>query len=534
MSSESSGGKHYLNRYYIAISRDGKYTATFDAATRHVKILKTTDHWNESYEINETIAHFKIKYDDLSIQEFYNYPPPSENLNENAKVRWSIDISNGDEKFLFIAASRIQNQYMKKKEENISTMIAKNFVESNRESRITIFPAISTNITDINTAIYCLKLKVDDNKTSIEVDKSFTKYYHNRLSGICRFAKEKTKGETKEETKEKTKKDVKSDYNLKKFILLNYNGIYSFKYNEKHKNFNNAEKYNYPKEVNDELTNKKNQHDCTNLLLSHIYKKYFIIEDNSKKVLEVYSIDKQEFHFCVAQEPQSIRIFLMEHGSRIASKSFEKFNIHKIHLIEFINSDEKLFLIVSDSTKDLKFIIWDIYDTDKVDIITLEGLTSQNLSTCFASSSGNVVLVNDEGKIISISKMIEKKSEKENIEKALQLIVGRSTIQIWHQFKNDKKKKKKHLPNKGKPFLEFIWTNGNPYNQENEENKLHITSVRFGLKYFRLVVYWYEGSSNEKENKQEKTQKMKNMESIEGMAIKIKIIEWRDINERLE
>src|SRR5215216_4274830 len=113
----------------------------------------------------------------------------------------------------------------------------------------------------------------------------------------------------------------------------------------------------------------------------------------------------------------------MEHGSRIASKSFEKFNIHIIHLIEFINSDEKLLLIVSDSTKDLKIMIWDIYDTDKVDIITLEGLTSQNLSTCFTSSSGNILHVNNEGKVISISNMIKiksKKSEKNNIESNLE------------------------------------------------------------------------------------------------------------------
>ncbi|CAI2180737.1 14836_t:CDS:2, partial [Funneliformis geosporum] len=549
-----------LNRFYLAISRDGKYAATFDAATLHVKILKTIDH--------RELAHFKIKDDDLSIQVYdtYDNPPPSQNVID----RWSIDISN-DGNFIFIAASRILEQNMEKENE-ISTMVAKNFSESNREYCINFSSENATNLTDFKTVIYCLKLNKDVN----QVDYRFTKYNYNRLSGICRFAEE-------------TKEDVKSDYNLKKFILLNYNGIYSFKYNEKHKTFNDEERYIYPEDVICEL---KSTQDRTSLLLSYIYKKYFIIED-SKKVLEVYdlgkmkfetsikigdddinlndkvySIDKQELQFCIAQGPQSIGIFLMEHGSRIASKSFEKFNIHKIHLIEFINSDEKLFLIVSDSTKDLKFIIWDIYDTDKVDIITLEGLTSQNLSTCFASSSGNILHVNNEGKVISISNMIKIKSEKNNIEsnlensvleeyipgfkeptsfkklehhtiyfyakeinkhdelelavselepwvtnkyekisfylcyndsEVLQLIVGRSTIQIWHQF-NDKTKKKKYLPNKGRPFLEFIWTNEIPYNQENEEHKLHIKSVRFGLKNFRLEVYWYEGSSNEKEN----------------------------------
>ncbi|CAI2200690.1 1264_t:CDS:2, partial [Funneliformis geosporum] len=66
----------------------------------------------------------------------------------------------------------------------------------------------------------------------------------------------------------------------------------------------------------------------------------------------------------------------------------------------------------------------------------------------------------------------------------------------------------------------------------NEEHKLHIKSVRFGSKNFNLEVYWYEGSSNEKDMNL-RTQKMKNMEEIEGMTIHKKIIEWRDINERL-
>uniref|UniRef100_U9SIM0 Uncharacterized protein n=1 Tax=Rhizophagus irregularis (strain DAOM 181602 / DAOM 197198 / MUCL 43194) TaxID=747089 RepID=U9SIM0_RHIID len=39
----------------------------------------------------------------------------------------------------------------------------------------------------------------------------------------------------------------------------------------------------------------------------------------------------------------------------------------------------------------------------------------------------------------------------------------RSTIQVWHQINSDDKNKSKdELPNKGKPFLEYIWTNGIP------------------------------------------------------------------------
>ncbi|CAI2186492.1 13765_t:CDS:2, partial [Funneliformis geosporum] len=446
MSSEPSCKNGILNRFYIAISRDGKYSATFDAATRHVKILKTIDYNREQ---NNIIAHFKIKDDDLSIQEFYDNPPPSQNLNVIVKDRWSIDISN-DGNFIFIAASRILDQNMEIENE-ISTMVAKNF-ESNKECCINFS---SENATDFKTVICCLKLNEDDvNKVD------FIKYNYNRLSGICRFAEE-AKKETKKEVKSFTNRlsricsleeDVNSD--LEKFILLNYNGIYSFKYNLKHTTFSEVEKFNYPDEFKEQLENlKKNIQDRTSLLLSHIYKKYFIIkdnknssknfqdnsrlQDNSKKVLEgkmrletsikigdddtnlddiVYSIDKQELQFCIATGSQSIGIFLMEHGSRIASKSFEKFNIRKIHLIEFINNDEKLILIVSDSINDLKIIIWDIYDTDKVEMIPLTAQNAQNSSTCFASSSGNILHINNEGKVISISKMVADKSIEKNIE----------------------------------------------------------------------------------------------------------------------
>ncbi|PKY16226.1 hypothetical protein RhiirB3_402648, partial [Rhizophagus irregularis] len=52
----------------------------------------------------------------------------------------------------------------------------------------------------------------------------------------------------------------------------------------------------------------------------------------------------------------------------------------------------------------------------------------------------------------------------------LQLIVGRSTVQIWHQVCDDSKSKDElsKLPNKGGPFLEYIWANGIPINQERE------------------------------------------------------------------
>ncbi|CAI2187195.1 15919_t:CDS:10 [Funneliformis geosporum] len=535
MSSENSTKDKGQNRFYISISQDGKYAVTFDAATLQFKVLKNTDHRefitykkknedesseqdnshieishedtskeqkeNKSSEINETISHFKIK-DNFSIEVFHNIPPSFQS-DARAKDRWSIDISNivkcDDESFIFIAASKIENKYMNNTEnstrnENIR-MIVKN--HNGEDVFINIYPETTT---DFGTAIYCLKLNdgAENSYNKLEI----IQYNYNRLSGICRFVEDIDKDP---EGKQEFENYVESYYVLKKFILLNYNGIYSFKYNKDDKNFsdNNVERFKRPENVMNEF---KDSQDCMDQLLSHIYKKYFVYEDDDKKVLEVYdlgemkletsikireddqknddrcirvySIDKQKLQFCFAQGPQSIGLFLTEHGSKIASKTFEKINIH---LIEFINSDEKLLLIGSDSENDddIKIIIWDMYDTDKVEVMPLEELTAHNLSSCFAIPVGEP------------EPWVTKKYEKNsfylcyNDSEALQLIVGMSTIQIWHQF-HDKTEKKKNLPNEGRPFLEFIWTNGIPDNQENEEHKLRITNVRFGLKYFRL------------------------------------------------
>ncbi|CAG8586203.1 2807_t:CDS:10 [Funneliformis caledonium] len=646
MSFESSTKDHGQKRYQIAISRDGNYAVTFDTETLQVKILKNTDHRkfftskvkknvesseqnvsNGIDEIDKTVASLQLKEDLFIADKNERLTPRTSN-----DVQWSIDISNIDEEnFIFIAVSRL-DKFMEKtgenntRDEKAKMVVKKYYNGNNGDARINCINCIPKDSTDFGTAIYCLELKNDDQADIIKSN-------FNRLSGICKFVEAMNP--------EEFENDVESDYILKKFLLLNHNGIYSFKYNKKNKSFNDVEKFNYPDivtkefnalhdspDMNEIKVTQESIQDYMNLILSHINKKYFLVEVN--KVLEVhdltemrlktsvksiynnkynnykykkvYSIDKQKLQICISLGPQTIGIFLMEHGSEIAIKTFEKINIL---LIEFINSDEKLLLIGSDTknNNDLKIIIWDIYDTDNVETIALKKLTTEHLSTCLASTSGNLLQVNDEGKVTSILKMIEtitnklKNNNSENSDfkeyilnnkepspskklgnhtiyfyenyvndnnfepavkepepwvtkqyekisfylynnhlEVLQLIVGMSTIQIWHQF-HDKNNEKKNLPNEGKPFLEFIWTNGIPENQENEYHKLHISNVRFGSKFFRLEVYWYEKEMNNQLNEEYRlskeiiTEKMKNMEDIKGMKIKKKIIEWNDINE---
>jgi hypothetical protein len=133
----------------------------------------------------------------------------------------------------------------------------------------------------------------------------------------------------------------------------------------------------------------------------------------------------------------------------------------------------------------------------------------------------------------------------------LQLIVGRSTVQIWHQIHPDQNKKMNDLPNKGEPFLEYIWTNGIPVDQEREETRLQVEEFKCESNYvpgnkicdFKLKVFWYERiickvngeikkviveENIEIEEMMRKKERRKNrMERKEG------VIQWKDIAEKI-
>jgi hypothetical protein len=234
----------------------------------------------------------------------------------------------------------------------------------------------------------------------------------------------------------------------------------------------------------------------------------------------------------------------MENGLEIVSKKFDE--IEKIYSLEFINNDEKLLIICKDSEEKLKFMIWDLYNTGKVESTTLDDfLTIEEFDTRLARTSGNLLRVNYKGKVTSVLKNIEdklklnelketnnilrvyskEKSHKnfdknvepwvmnddethsyclcDNDKETLQLVIGRSTVQIWHQIKDDSKCKDE-LPNKGEPFLEYIWTNGIPIDQERKATRLRISEFKYGLSNnvlndFKLKVHWYERVQDENE-----------------------------------
>jgi hypothetical protein len=271
-----------------------------------------------------------------------------------------------------------------------------------------------------------------------------------------------------------------------------------------------------------------------------------------------------------------IRLYFIENGLETVRKKFDE--IDEIYLLEFIDYDEKLLVIGTKSReKRLKLITWDPFNTGKVEVeVKLDNfLTIENLGARLARTSGNLLQVDDKGKVTSILKKIEKVKnelkpknpdkikysnielcekmndnhiihfdkknenfkpivdEKEpwviddyerhsyclynNNQETLQLIVGRSTVQIWHQIHSDSNDKKKDLPNEGKPFLEYIWTNGIPINQERNETRLRVEVEE--LKFIsddgedgivHLKVCWFERSiANEKKKNKNKDEKIR-------------------------
>jgi len=286
----------------------------------------------------------------------------------------------------------------------------------------------------------------------------------------------------------------------------------------------------------------------------------------------------------------------MENGLQVIIKIFNE--IEEIHLLEFFNSDEKLLIIGKDHQEGLKFIVWDLCNTGKVELpIKLDNFPMENLGTRLVRTPGNILQINDDGTVSSVLKKVEnelkqikenaKKEKEEKSDKAasqniklknsvkesngkhvvsydeninfepivnnkepwvlddyernsyclyqnkkgseieiLQLIVGSSTVQIWHQIQ-DKSKNKDDLPNKGEPFLEYIWTNRIPVNQEREKTRLHIEDFKYETNELNdklpdLKVYWHvrddeEDQKNEKIVKKVEYDTEKEDEEIDKM-----------------
>jgi hypothetical protein len=298
---------------------------------------------DEKSKINETVAYFKIN-DDLDIVKLYGsgFKPPLFDRSKEQKVdineekkEWSLDISNiqkcqhkrnfykylqkrqqklvneneeshncGDDYFILVAVSRIDANDMKENEDanaksgvntknnyNKGPLIKKKL---NRDVQLQIdqSPTSCCNRTKENydpeqkkkTAIYCLKLKASNKSYILDEADGVNCYYSDSVSGICRFVDYGNLGDDD---------DVLyyyKEHHLKRFVILNFHGIYNFKFNEDFSRFNINEKFSYPKCIETELRTKGTG--CMDKLLTCLYDQYFLVEQYKNDV----QIFEGEYH----------------------------------------------------------------------------------------------------------------------------------------------------------------------------------------------------------------------------------------------
>ncbi|RGB38581.1 hypothetical protein C1646_812538 [Rhizophagus diaphanus] len=638
----------------------------------------------DDFSIDKLYDHDPPSFDDNNA----GFSDNDENGTKKPNYGWSFDISNmhknNDKYFIFVAVSRINidedmkgNDKQKKDDNGKSDYEREQFskkifkcptppkkhentvnLSPDDESRINISPTnenitATSNITDESkkgVAIYRIELNkrqneknengedVNKEKENEEKEKenyvlsAVTCYSYNKISGICKFIEASNDDDS---SKDDSSKDDSSEYNsynpeLRRFIILNFRGIYNIEFNDDFDFLKLNEKFEYPQNIRFVLDNWftfAEFADCTTRILSCIYDKYFLFtrHNNGVQSLEVYDLEKMEhkvnarfvenivneyiiytysvsrLQLCFTQV-NIVKFFHIENGLQIASKEFEE--LERIYVLEFIDSDNKLLMIgegqclkkggdqkdeglevgkdlekgkdqESNKDKEVKFIIWDLYNTGKHELLVelddfpITKTNMDDIYTRLAITSGNILQINDFGKVSSVLKKIENKINKKNLDKAagpniilkvmcgklngkedknhklyydkninfrqivndiepwlsggnkrtsyclyynekgteteaLQLIVSRSTVQIWHQI-NDSKNKFE-LPNKGEAFLEYIWSNRIPVKQEREKTRLRIEKFEYGPNYgtnsktcdFYLKVYWFERNDSSK------------------------------------
>ncbi|GBB90270.1 hypothetical protein RclHR1_17170001 [Rhizophagus clarus] len=492
---------------------------------------------------------------------------------KNGTSKWSFDVSNmhkmhgknDNEYFILVAVSCINvDEDMRATEKENKNNNKRKLSDNNHSPDNTSEQNDKTGF-----AIYRLELiKKNESYTIVTI----TRYYCNEISGICRFViSEKDGPELLDDAKQKRLvvlnfhgihsiefNDNRDSFHLsEKFqypisIRRELDDWYITKDdgNDCIKRLRSCiyDKYFLVTQYKDDVQSLE-VYNLATMELETTAKK-----DDQKDVFvnEFYSdnFSVNNLQFCFTQGNNTIR----ENGLQITSKEFEK--LKKIFLLEFFDNDEKLLIIGKDPEGKTISIIWDLYNTGKytkpVELDNFPGNSiKEYIRTRVARTSGNILQVNDYGTVSSVIKEVKKKLNQKNDNKeeekiretckkcakfrkivddtepwvlgrydsrsyclyhdeteTLQLIVGRSTVQIWHQINT---KQNEQLPNKGKPFLEYIWTNRIPINQEINETRLQVEKFEYGandelhekLSDFRLKVYWYEIEDNKENIKKE-------------------------------
>jgi hypothetical protein len=267
----------------------------------------------------------------LTIDEVHtDFIPKEPNANINKKEeneeKWSLDISNiqicqhrhymnkyfknlyydWDEQFILVGLSRIDvSEDMnptKQDDTNAKGDYEKGELNKQpfaiRHDNIKEFKPkngdCNININKRGTAIYRFKLRDEivvvgeDDAKSKRKNENYVLdevtpvicHYSNSVSGICRFVEDHEDSDESDSSENK----VDERTQLKRFIILNYHGIYNFEFNEYFDSFKLNEKFNYPKSIETELKGS----DCMDKIFRCLYDQYFLVEQykNDVQILE--------------------------------------------------------------------------------------------------------------------------------------------------------------------------------------------------------------------------------------------------------
>jgi hypothetical protein len=266
--------------------------------TKSKKSISKEDEKNDTFKWSFDISNMQGK-NDVSNKHKKNYVP-------SIVYKKGMQKKNDDEYYILVAISRVSiNENMKgpinnnaKKFDHKSEFSKKKFkcstplddheieennkfseaydvtvdIQSDLKSEEDFYPSNGNMPNEIKkgVAIYRLELiKEGKGKKENFVLSAVTCYYSDRISGICRFIKVTNK----------------SSLDKQRFVLLNFEGIFSFKPSNNFEFKNKFKKFEYPRNVRRELDNwytrdPRDHHDpdnCMERLISHIYDKYFLV-----------------------------------------------------------------------------------------------------------------------------------------------------------------------------------------------------------------------------------------------------------------
>jgi hypothetical protein len=134
-----------------------------------------------------------------------------------------------------------------------------------------------------------LSLNISQEENNNKADESYILsavicHYSNEISGICKFIEVSNDDDSS--------KDDSSEYyshnsELRRFIILNFRGIYNIEFDDEFDFFELNEKFEYPQNIRFVLDNWfifAEFSDCMRRLLSCIYDKYFLVTQHKNGV----------------------------------------------------------------------------------------------------------------------------------------------------------------------------------------------------------------------------------------------------------